>query len=278
MRLHAALVAVGLLVLAVASVGLGARATYGARTTADEPQYLLTALSIYEDGDLDIANQRYSGEYRVFHEATLPVQSDLRADGSRLSPHNPLLPLLLAVPMGLGGWVAAKLAMALMAGILASLMVWAGVRRFGLPVGLASLVVVVFAASPPLAVYATQIYPELPAALAVTIAVTALTGPPSRPSALAWLLGVIALPWLAVKYVPVAGVLAVAGIWRHRHTTPPVLVVAVLLIASIGYVGFNSSVYGGLTPYAAGDHLQLGVGEGPAHLGEPGLRADGVHA
>ena len=36
---------------------IGARATYGAKTTADEPQYLLTALSIAEDFDLDISDE-----------------------------------------------------------------------------------------------------------------------------------------------------------------------------------------------------------------------------
>ena len=35
----------------------GVRAAYGAQTTADEPQYLLTAISLAEDGDLDVADE-----------------------------------------------------------------------------------------------------------------------------------------------------------------------------------------------------------------------------
>lgn len=36
---------------------LDASATYGARTTADEPQYLLTATLLAEDLDLDVSDE-----------------------------------------------------------------------------------------------------------------------------------------------------------------------------------------------------------------------------
>ena len=36
---------------------INARATYGAKISVDEPQYLLTALSIAEDFDLDISDE-----------------------------------------------------------------------------------------------------------------------------------------------------------------------------------------------------------------------------
>ena len=117
----------GLGVFLVTLAGIPARATYGAQTSADEPQYLLTALSIAEDGDLDVANQRYSGAYRDFHEVLLPVQTLLQPDGSRISPHGPLLPLYLAFPMRIGGWVGAEVALAALAGLL----LWVAVARFG---------------------------------------------------------------------------------------------------------------------------------------------------
>ena len=41
-----------------------------------------------------------------------PARPSARDDGSELSPHDPLLPLLLAVPVAIGGWVAAKVALA----------------------------------------------------------------------------------------------------------------------------------------------------------------------
>ncbi|HJS72576.1 MAG TPA: hypothetical protein VJ858_07610, partial [Acidimicrobiia bacterium] len=103
-----ALVGLGAMVAVITATGIGVRATYGAQTTADEPQYLLSALSLWEDGDLDISDELAAERYRHFHEADLPDQTLRLDDGRRVSPHDPLLPVLLAVPMGLGGWVAAK--------------------------------------------------------------------------------------------------------------------------------------------------------------------------
>jgi hypothetical protein len=101
-------------------------------------------------------------------------------------------------PVAVGGWVGAKVAMAVMAGLLAALLCWTAVRRLGVPVATAALAAGVLACSPPLAVYGSQIYPELPAALAVLAAVAALTstGPPGRRATLVVGATVVALPWL----------------------------------------------------------------------------------
>jgi hypothetical protein len=250
-----------LAVLLAGLAGIGMRATYGAQVTADEPQYLLTALSVVDDGDLDIADERESQVWRDFHEADLPEQSLLRSDGSRLSPHNPLLPALLTVPVvvgtavGVPAWVAAKAGLAVLAAALAALLVWTAVHRFDVPAVPAVAVVAAFGASPPLSVYATQLYPELPAALAVAVAVAALTGarPGARSTAVACV-AVVALPWLAVKYAAVAAVLAGWALWRVRGSRPVAAVAALGLAAAGGaYLVFNRAVYGGWTPYAAGD-------------------------
>ena len=258
---------VGLAVFLATLAGLPIRASYGARTSADEPQYLLTALSIAEDRDLDIADQRRSGAYREFHEAALPVQTVLRPDGSRVSPHNPLLPLYLAAPMGLGGWAAAKTALAALAGALAGLLTWTGAARLGVSFRAAALVAAVLGLSPPLALYATQVYPEIAAALAVTAGIAAATAKPGPAGAAALAAAVIALPWLAVKYIPVALVLAAAGIWRLRSR--PLLwagPAAAMFAAGALYLWFNQAVYGGWTPYASGDFFVGGefTAAGPA--------------
>ena len=263
---------VGLGVFLVTLLGIPARATYGAQTSADEPQYLLTALSIAQDRDLDIANQRYSGAYRDFHEVLLPVQTVLRPDGSRISPHNPLLPLYLALPMRLGGWVGAKVALAALAGALAGLLVWVGTARFGIPFGTVAPVVAVFSLSPPLAFYATQVYPEVAAALAVTTAIAALTGNPGRVGTTVLAVAVIALPWLATKYIPVAAALALTGAWRVRNR-PQLFAGLLVALGGAGavYLAFNQAAYGGWTPYAAGDFFIGGeftaVGPSPDYVG-----------
>ncbi|MGE3620394.1 MAG: hypothetical protein AB7L84_08025 [Acidimicrobiia bacterium] len=273
--LRGALVGIGLLTFAWALLGLGARATYGARTTADEPQYLLTALSLWEDRSLAIGDELDEQRWRDFHEALLPVQTQpVDDDGTVVSPHDPLLPVLLAVPVGLAGWAGAKAALAALAGVLAALLVWTAVRRFGVDRTTALVVVGAFSLTAPLTAYATQVYPELPAALAVTVALAALTGPLDRSGRLVLAGAVVALPWLGVKYAPVAAVLAVAALallWRRGDRAATGWTVAGLAGAGLVFLVAHRVLYGGWTVYAAGDHFvtgELGVmGFEPDYLG-----------
>jgi hypothetical protein len=293
-RLGLALAVVGLLAFAAAAAGIVVPATHGTRTTADEPQYLLTAISLAEDHDLDIADELADGRWRPFHALPLPEQTEPLAGGRRLSPHDPLLPLLLAGPVAAGGWVGAKLAMAVMAGLLAALALWTAARRLGVPVAAATLAVGVFACSPPLAVYGSQIYPELPAALAVLAAVAALlppasaagpaqaegpttpAGPETLSRAATLVVGgaVVALPWLGVKYAPVAATLALVACWRLARAgrgRRALVLAGTLALAGVAFLVLHRWWYGGWTPYAAGDHFVGGelsvVGTRPDYLG-----------
>jgi hypothetical protein len=256
--LRRALVLTALAVAAWTALGTPLRATYGARTTADEPQYLLTAISLGEDGDLDIADERDAERWRAFHEAPLPVQEEPLADGRRVSPHDPLLPVLLAGPVLAGGWVAAKLALAAVAGLLAAATVWVAVERFAVPVPVAVLAALAFGASAPLAFYGTQVYPEIVSALAVTVAAGAAAGPLGRRGLAVLGVAVAALPWLAVKTVPVAAALAAAGLWRLWRSgrgRAALGLVAGLAAAGVAFVVVHRLLYGGWTVYAAGDHF-----------------------
>jgi hypothetical protein len=267
----------GVLGFAAAAAGIVVPATHGTRTTADEPQYLLTAISLAEDRDLDIADELAEGRWRPFHALPLPEQTEPLADGRRLSPHDPLLPLLLAGPVAAGGWVGAKLAMAALAGVLAALLLWTAVRRLGVPLATATLAAGVFACSPPLAVYGSQVYPELPAAVAVLAAVAALLATPAAPGRGATLVvggAVVALPWLGVKYAPVAAALALVACWRLARAGQGRRALALagsLAAAGIAFLVLHRWWYGGWTPYAAGDHFVAGelsvVGAEPDYLG-----------
>jgi hypothetical protein len=281
-----AMVVVGLLAMLAAAGGITVPATHGTWTTADEPQYLLTAISLAEDGDLDIADELAATRWRPFHALPLPQQTEPLADGRHLSPHDPLLPLLLAGPVAAGGWVGAKLAMATMAGMLAALLLWTAVRRFAVPLPTATLAAAVFALSPPLAVYGSQLYPELPAALVTLAAVAALVGPGPASGAGATQLpagvgatlvvggAVVALPWLAVKYVPVAAALAMVGCWglvRAGRGRRALVLAGSLVVAGVVFLVLHRWWYGGWTPYAAGDHFVSGelsvIGTEPDYLG-----------
>ena len=255
-------------------IGVPAHATYGARVTADEPQYLLTAISLGDDGDLDISDELADEAYRPFHSVDIDPQTyPLDDSGRQVSPHDPLLPVALATPVRLGGWVGAKATLAIFAAALAMLTAWTAVRRFGIRPQVALPIVAAFACTAPLATYATQVYPEVPAALAVMVAVAGITGPLDRRGIAAFVLAVVALPWLSIKYAPVAATLALIALWRVRDRRTSAAAVSAGLAAAAGvYVLAHSAIYGGWTAYATGDYFsQTGeftvVGATPNYLG-----------
>ena len=259
-RLRLAMLVVGLLAVLAAGLGIGVRATHGGHAAVDEPQYLLSALSLWEDHDLDISDELADRRFLAFHDLDLPVQTAVRPDGSQLSPHDPLLPVLLAVPMGLGGWVAAKLTLAVLAGILAALLLWVAVRRFAVPPRLAVPGVALATCTAPLAVYGQQVYPELPGALAALVAVAALTAPRPTPRTLSvFAVAIIALPWLSVKYAPVGAALylvAAVGLWREHRRRAAAVLTGVLAAGGVAYLAVHKAIYGGITAYASGDQFQ----------------------
>ncbi len=165
--------------------------------------------------------------------------------------------------MGLGGWLAAKLALAVLAAGVAALTVWVAVRRFGVAPWLAGAGTAVLAASPPLAVYGQQVYPELPAAGAVLLAVAAATGPLGRRGLATVGLAVAALPWLSVKYAPVAAVVALVvlvGLARTGRHRAALALAGGLGAAGVLYLVLHRLWWGGWTVYASGDHF-TGTGE-----------------
>lgn len=242
----------------MAALGVPVRSSYGARITADEPEYLLTALSLAEDRSLDVSDEIRSERYREFHEVRIKPQAKVLEGGRMVSPHDPLLPALLVPGAAAGGWLGAKLTLALMAGLLAGLTLWAAVRRFGAPVWRSALIVGIFGTSAPFAVYGSQIYPEVPAAIAVVGAILCITGL-LRPGGVAgFVASIVALVWLGTKFIPVAAVLSLLLLWRMYRSgrrREVFAVVAAFGVAGAAYLFGHLRWYGSLTVYATGAHF-----------------------
>ena len=240
---------------------IGARATYGAKTTADEPQYLLTALSIAEDFDLDISDEIADRRFTPWHEINLNQQTiALNETNQRISPHDPLLPVLLAPAMAIGGWTSAKIFLAMMSSATAAMTLALVTKRWRLSSLPAALVIAAFFCSPPLVAYGTQVYPEMPAALAVLIATFAITGSTTNKNLAVASISMISLPWLSVKYVPVAAILALFILWQTWHSARRRAVATALFLAISGIIFLivHQRIYGGWTVYASGDHFVNG--------------------
>lgn len=248
---------VGVVAFLAALAGLDARATYGARVTADEPQYLLTAQSLADDRSLDIGDEIAEQAYLAYHEIPIDRQTRVLEGGREVSPHDPLLPVLLAPAMAVGGWVLAKLTLALLGAATAALGTWLAIRRFGVAPPAAGVTLGAAFVALPLAAYGTQVYPEVPAALAALVAIAAVTAPDiDRRRAFAATLAIVALPWLAVKYAPVAAVLGMALLVVLADHRRRIAASSWFALHGLAFLALHRVWYGGWTAYSSGDHFE----------------------
>lgn len=222
----------------------------------DEPYYLLLTHSLAYDQDVDLADDYAAAESRSFMDRALePQPGDPRGpDGAIYSRHDPLMPTLLALPYRLGGRAGAAVAMATLAAALA----WVGLslarRASDGHAGGALLAYAVLAFTPPLLLYAQQIWVEVPAALAAAVAYERLLAARRGESSgiRLWLpLGaaLAALPFLKIRFALIAGPLALLvlaqALPRPGRSTPPTadrrptwkaVGVVALLAASVGTI------------------------------------------
>lgn len=230
-------------------LAVGMRGAKTASVTGDEPFYLLTTQSLRSDGDLDLRDEYANHEERVFWDGTIPLWKQMTPapDGRLLAPHEPGLSLLAVPAYAMGGLRGVQRFLVLVwAAALACAAVLA--RRAGAPPWAACLAATVVGAGAPGVVYASQVYPEAAAALALAIGLLAVTDTRARPVVLA--LAMVALAWLGVKYVPIGAVVVAAFGWRYRTDRRALLVAAALLgIGGAHAVWWHFQTFGGLTPY-----------------------------
>ena len=232
-------------------LGVPFRGAFGARVTGDEPFYLLTTVSLLRSGDLDLSDEYAREAYREFLEESVPLwsQSVPTPDSRVLSPHNVGLSLLVLPAYAWGGVDAAKAFLGVMGAWSVACAYVLARRTTGRP--RASLVAALLVGiSAPMFVYATQVYPEIPAALCVVILVLMSlpsTGGVRRGLATALLLA--GLMWLGVKYAPLAACLGFAAFAR-LSTAGRIALVATAVPIGVHYLVFHWLTYGDLTPYA----------------------------
>ena len=227
------------------------RASRGASITGDEPFYLLTTQSLLADGDLDIQNQFDDKSYKSFfdHVDDLWYQSQPTPDGRLLSPHNPGLSVLVIPGFLLGGLIGTQIQLALMAAATMSLAFALADRITGrrficwaatLGVGLTATAFI----------YSTEIYPELPAALALMVALLVATrrGKPGLSDALYLAAALTVMCWLGAKYAALVVPVAVYFLFRTDRRGQIALVATGGISAAL-YAWSHLHIYGGLTPY-----------------------------
>ena len=229
------------------------RASRQASITGDEPFYLLTTQSLIDDGDFDLRNQYEQRSYERFfdHPDGLWQQSVPTGDGRLLSPHNPGLSLYLIPGFAIAGLVGVQVQLLLSAALTFAL-IFVLVARTSERVGLSWLCTLAIAVTATPFIYATEIYPELPAGLAVVSALLiAARFPRGVGAGVALALVLSLLPWLGVKYTPLAIAMALFFAW-HTDRRSRVALVAIAALSAAFYAWAHYELFGALTPYSVG--------------------------
>ena len=210
--------------------------------TGDEPHYLVMADSLISDFTLDLRDSyaRESSTRRIYGAALNP---HVVIVNHRWRPyHAPGLSILLAFPFLLGGVVGARLALCVLAGLLA-LTLFAWLRRL-MPVFPAAWLTSGVTVSLPIVFGASQIYPDLPAGV-VAMALTLWLLQRSRDDLAsgAWAgywLGSGLIPWLNIKFLVTTAVLTLGGlgtVWRMRRAGRRAAVRSTLATCALFAVG-----------------------------------------
>jgi hypothetical protein len=246
--------------LASAYVGsIGLRASWHSAITGDEPFYLLTTQSLLQDGDLDLNQQYERHSYESFfdHPDGLWQQSAEREDGARYSPHDPGLSILLIPGFAIAGLLGAQVQLLIMAALTFAL-TYLLIARITGEAWWSWLSVAVVGSTATAFVYATEVYPEMPAALMLMVSLLLLPSRSLQPGSrndgwrallLAALLS--AMVWLGIKYAPLAGLVAGWALWQMDARGRVTLLTAGG-ISAVYFVGFHLRTFGALTPYSVG--------------------------
>lgn len=239
--------------------------------TGDEPYYVMTAISLTRDGDLDEINNYQQADYAAFYPPD-PLPADWRgwpafprvlpphpANSQRAglySKHGLGVVLLITPPYIWGGRVAVILLLNAVAALVAANMALLA-RRYGVGWPVATLLALLVAFSNPLMSYAYLIFPEVFAALAIVYAFRRSRAPANN--GWQWLgvgIALATLPWLHARFIPaVLGLawLLFAG-WRREPSRGRRL--AALLppaLSALALITYYLLIYGKPFPSAA-DH------------------------
>lgn len=167
-------------------------------TRSDEPHYLLMMESLVRDHDLDLRNDYDAADYADYYPDRLPDRHVIISGPRQLPIRDLGLPLLGALPFA----IARRTGLLIVMCVVGAAFAWRGYVLLRLlafsrhaAIGAAAAAALLH----PVFTYTTQIYPDLPAALAVLVVAELLARPPTvaRLAAASAILG--ALPWLTVR-------------------------------------------------------------------------------
>ncbi len=240
----------------------------------DEPHYLVITQSLLRDGDLKIENNHQREDYRAYFKRSLKPDFLTRGvDGEIYSIHPVGLPILAVPAFALGGYHGTVAMLVVMAAF-AAVLLWQLARATTGSASAATFAWASAALTTPFLFNSFSVYPEIPAALAVMLAIA--WRPESAVSRVMFVRGVAiaALPWLSTKYAPMAAAVTIVALVRAQwNVRAMATLLSPIAVSFAGWFAFFFWIWGTVSPsapYGSQEPMTLGY---LAH-GGPGLLFD----
>ncbi len=232
-------------------LAVGLRTSHDVGLSGDEPHYLLITHSLVHDGDLRVQNNYFQEDYRNFYLGKIGPHL---AANTPYSIHGIGLPILLVPGYALAGLTGSLVTLALLGAML-----WRGIYLAAfLLTGnreASVLAACVFGLTSPALFLSVSAYPELPAAVIVTLVAVRLlrSEPEKRLFALGWALLVATLPFFHMKFIPLAGLLWGALAYQFQRGRYTVLsgVLSGAALGALAFVVFFFVTTGSFDPTAS---------------------------
>ena len=229
----------------------------------------MTVESITSDADVDLRDEYRSRVYEQWTTTELLPEAGL-TNGRLHEPPGVGLPLLIAPAYAAAGTTGAQLMIAVLLAL--GFVAAAALARRLVPDPWATGAALVAGLSAPVLAWSTAVTPD-PVATAAVAGAALFTlrvrDDPhlGRATVAAVLIGL--LPWLSIKFVPVAILCAVAlARWlrRRRRGLTGIVALEIVLMPTVALITVNERLYGGLTPYAAVPGEPTGASTGLDYL------------
>ncbi len=211
----------------------------------DEPHYLLMTVSFIRDHDFDLENNFRTRDFEAFTTWNLEPQRVQAGSGRLVTAHEPGLPVLCALPYLAGGRTGVTLFLTLLAAV-GILLVHKLALLLSRRTSTARIAALVLTASLPYPLLAGMVFPDVPAAVLIVLALILLLQPGTTVATLSYSAAVLcALPFLHTKYTLFSIGLGLLIIHAKRPS-PRVLPIPFTLIAigAAGYFAVQNWIYG----------------------------------
>jgi hypothetical protein len=233
---------------------------YANEPTGDEPVYILTAISILNDHDIDLRNNYTNGDYKSFYSRDLkPQDDDLNVNGKMYTKHPIMLSVLIAPFYLLAGVPGISTLMCFFSALLVALMFYLNYRvNKDMESSITAALLAGF--TMPVIMFINLTSTDILCAVILAASYIIYRFKPERVLLFSFIMA--SAIWIHIRIVPIYAVIALLFLVRHRDKPFDILKFGLVQALSFAaFFGINYFFYRDFIPYSSqqADGMQFGA-------------------